>query len=172
MKTSKTLRNRIFTLKFIFVIICIVVPPLQAQRYYPPGEVEEAAEPYHESALRRFEIVSLVSLPFTTIHSYLAVRGIRMAQQGKIAPKISDTDYKIVGASAVTFSAFIGFWDWLHTRGKDTSQPLMPKEPKKTTKTSRLSFHRNSSLAMKTNELSYGETSPQELVVQLLQVKF
>ena len=158
MKNSKTLRNRILALQFIFVITCIVVPPLQAQIYRPPVETKEPAEPYHESALRRFEIVSLVSLPFTAIHSYLAVRGIRMAQQGKIAPKISDTDYKIIGAAAVTFSAFIGLWDWLHTRGKDTSQLLMPKEPKKPAKTSR--------------ELSYDETSSEELVVQLLQVKF
>jgi hypothetical protein len=157
MKTSKILRNLIFTLLFIFVIVCILVPPLQAQ-IYPPGDVEEPAEPYHESALRRFEIVSLVSLPFTAIHSYLVVRGIRMAQQGNIAPKLEDADYKIIGASAVTFSAFIGFWDWLHTRGEDTSQLLIPKEPKKPTKTSR--------------ELSYGETSSQELVVQLFQVKF
>lgn len=80
-----------------------------------------------------------------------------MAQQGKIAPKISDTDYKIIGASAVTFSAFIGFWDWLHTRGKDTSQPLIPKESKETTQLFR--------------ELS-DETSSRELVVQLLQLKF
>jgi len=159
MKTSKTLRNQIFVLQFILVIIYIVVPPLQAQIYRPPGGIEEEpAEPYHENALRRFEIVSLVSLPFTTIHSYLLVRGIRMAQQGKIAPKFGDRDYKIIGASAVTFSAFIGFWDWLHTHGKDTSQPLMPKEPKKPAETSR--------------ELSYDETSSQELVVQLFQIEF
>ena len=89
-----------------------------------------------------------------------------MAQQGRIAPKLEDADYKIIGASAVTFSAFIGFWDWLHTRGEDTSQLLIPKEPKKPAKTSR--------------ELSYvehpdvigDETSLQELVVQLFQVKF
>ncbi|MBC8229394.1 hypothetical protein H8E77_07605 [bacterium] len=168
MKTSKTLRNQIFVLQFILVIIYIVVPPLQAQIYRPPGALEEPTEPYHENALRRFEIVSIVSLPFTTIHSYLLVRGIRMAQQGKIAPKIGDTgykirgreitDYHIIGASAVTFSAFIGFWDWLHTRGKDTSQPLMPKEPKKPAQTPR--------------ELSYDETSSQELVVQLFQIEF
>ena len=157
MKTSKMLRTLIFTLLFIFVIGCILVPSLQAQ-IYPPGEVEELTEPYHESALRRFEIISLSSLPFTVIHSYLVVRGIRMIQQGNIAPRIADADYKIIGASAVTFSAFIGFWDWLHTRGKDTSQLLIPQEPKKPAKTSR--------------ELSYDETSSQELVVQLLQVKF
>ncbi|MFQ6040975.1 MAG: hypothetical protein ACE5PV_08975 [Candidatus Poribacteria bacterium] len=158
MKISKTLRTKIFAIKFIFVISCVIIPPLRAQIYYPPETAEEPAEPYHESALRRFEIISLVSLPFTAIHSYLLVRGIRMAQQGKIAPKISDTDYKIIGASAVTFSAFIGFWDWLHTRGKDTSQPLIPKESKKTTQT--------------LGELSDDETSSRELVVQLLQLKF
>ncbi|HIE29549.1 TPA: hypothetical protein EYP66_19945 [Candidatus Poribacteria bacterium] len=157
MKTSKTPRTKIVAIKFIFVISCIIIPQLHAQIYYPPESAEETAEPYHESALRRFEIISLVSLPFTAIHSYLLVRGIRMAQQGKIAPKISDTDYKIIGASAVTFSAFIGFWDWLHTRGKDTSQPLIPKESKETTQLFR--------------ELS-DETSSRELVVQLLQLKF
>jgi hypothetical protein len=157
MKTSKTRRNQIFAIKVIFVIICLVTPPLQAQIYQPPEAGEERAEPYHENALRRFEIISLVSLPFTAIHSYLAVRGIRTLQQGKIAPEISDTDYKIIGASAVTFSVFIGFWDWLHTRGKDTSQPLMPRESEKNTQT----LHKLSD-----------ETSSRELVVSLFQLEF
>ena len=82
-----------------------------------------------------------------------------MAQQGKIAPKVEDSDYKIVGVSAVAFSAFIGFWDWFHTRGKDTSELLMPKEePKKPAETP--------------GELGYDETSSQELVVQLFQIRF
>jgi hypothetical protein len=157
MKTSKTLRNQIFTLQFIFIVICTVVTTLQAQ-VYPVEEGEESAEPYHESALRRFEIVSLVSLPLSVLHSYLVVRGARMAMQGKIAPQISDTDYKIIGITAVSFSAFIGFWDWLHTHNKDTSQYLIPKEPKKPAKTSR--------------ELSYVETSSLELIVPLFQAKF
>ena len=31
-------------------------------------------EVYHESTLRRFEIVSIIALPFTAIHSYVGVR--------------------------------------------------------------------------------------------------
>ena len=81
---------------------------------------------YHESALRRFEIITLSALPFTAVHSYLGVRGIQMIQQNKIAPILTPKDYRIMGLSAVSFSLFIGVWDWLHTRHVDRSAPSIP----------------------------------------------
>jgi hypothetical protein len=79
--------------------------------------------------LRRFEIVTLVSLPFTVIHSYLAVRGVKMVQQNEFSPELTGKDFRVVGAGAVSFALFIGFWDWLHTHDKDPSQPLIPSSP-------------------------------------------
>jgi len=107
------------------IIFCSIGGTLQAQ-VYPEMPPETTAEAYSESALRRFEVICLVSLPFTTVHSYLAVRGIKIIEQGTIAAELSDTDYKIIGASAVAFSLFIGFWDWLHTHDESPSQPKMP----------------------------------------------
>ena len=49
----------------------------------------QQSEVYHESALRRFEIVTLVSLPFTAIHSFLAVRGVEMIRQNRVAPSLT-----------------------------------------------------------------------------------
>ena len=89
----------------------------------------QQSEVYHESALRRFEIVTLVSLPFTAIHSFLAVRGVEMIRQNRVAPELDSTDYKIMGASAATLAVFIGFWDWLHTRDKNLSEQLIPTSP-------------------------------------------
>lgn len=86
----------------------------------------QQSEVYHESALRRFEIVTLVSLPFTAIHSFLAVRGVEMIRQNRVAPELDSTDYKIMGASAATLAVFIGFWDWLLTRDKNLSEQLIP----------------------------------------------
>ncbi len=170
MKNFLTHRNRVIThllfmTAFIYCVFYLssVIPSAHAQ-LYPKNEVKEPSEPYRESALRRFEIVSISSLPFTTIHSYLAVRGIRMATQSKFAPKLSDADYKIMGASAVAFSVFIGFWDWLHTRDADTSELIMPQElqqPKKPEDSEQLR--------------EYGlreETSSPIFVVQLFQVRF
>ena len=86
-------------------------------------------EVYQESALRRFEIVTLVSLPFTAIHSFLAVRGVEMIRQNKVAPELDSVDFKIMGVSAVSLALFIGFWDWLHTRDKNLSEQLIPTPP-------------------------------------------
>jgi len=86
-------------------------------------------EVYQESALRRFEIVTLVSLPFTAIHSFLAVRGVEMIRQNKVAPELDSLDFKIMGASAASLALFIGYWDWLHTRDKNLSEQLIPTSP-------------------------------------------
>lgn len=99
----------------------------QSQAQFIPQETEKTPDSeYHESALRRFEIVTLSSLPFTAVHSYLGVRGIQMIQQNKIAPVLSPTNYRTMGISAVSFSLFIGVWDWLHTRNVDRSAPSIP----------------------------------------------
>ena len=96
-----------------------------------PNADEQEHEGYHESALRRFEIVTLIALPFTAIHSYVGVRGIQMIRQNEFAPELSSTDFKIIGASAASFALFIGFWDWLHTHDKNPSEELIPTSPQR-----------------------------------------
>ncbi len=99
-----------------------------AQFQAEPPAHEHPAD-YSESALRRFEIITLSSLPFTAIHSYVAVRGIKMYRENLFAPELTPQDYRIVGIGAVSLSLFIGVWDWLHTRNVDRSAPRVP-EPK------------------------------------------
>ncbi len=82
---------------------------------------------YSESRLRRFEIISLTSIPFTAIHSFLAVRGVKMIQQNKFAPQISGKDYQVIGLCTVTSSILIGLWDLYNNRGKNTSELLIPE---------------------------------------------
>ena len=108
----------------VFLLSTVIISGNAFAQYQPPSEGTPAAqrgertEEYKESALRRFEVVTLISLPFTAIHSFLAVRGVKMIQNGNIAPELSSTDFKIVGVTAVSYALFIGFWDWLHTHGK------------------------------------------------------
>ena len=130
------LRNRVMiSIAFGFILFCLLPPPSVVAQYREASEGRRPVqrgkheEPYQESKLRRFEIVTLISLPFTAIHSFLAVRGIEMVRQNEIAPELTNTDFKIIGASAVSFSLFIGFWDWLHTRDKDSSEQLIPSSP-------------------------------------------
>jgi hypothetical protein len=90
-------------------------------------EVKQSAkgsppEIYHESALRRFEIISTISVPFTAIYSYGVVRGIEMARQGKVAPVISQSDWLLAGGLTAVFSGLVGFWDWVNTRDDDISE--------------------------------------------------
>jgi len=127
MRNSAILEQFYFKAKLITALVMFlsIGGTLQAQ-IYPESQPETTAEAYSESALRRFEIIFLTSLPFTTIHSYLAVRGIRMIKGGTVTADLADEDYKTVGASAVAFSLFIGFWDWLHTHDKSPSQPRIP----------------------------------------------
>ena len=113
------------TINFITLIgFLVVVPHLQAQTHEHEHEAQH--EEYSESALRRFEIVTLSSLPFTAVHSYIGVRGIKMIQTNKIAPILTPENYRVMGISAVTLSLFIGIWDWLHTRNVDRSEPSIP----------------------------------------------
>jgi hypothetical protein len=95
----------------------------------PDGEpTEEApAKPYRESALRRFEIITFVSLPFTAIHSYLVVRGVKMVREKNFAAGLEGKDWQAVGVGALTFSVAIGVYDWLRMRGKDRNAPLLPE---------------------------------------------
>ena len=120
-------RSRMFALAL--VAIFILVPHSQAQNQSsPPTQQTQGThqEEYHESALRRFEIVTLSALPFTAVHSYLGVRGVKMIQTNKIAPELTSQNYRVMGICAVSLSLFIGIWDWLHTRNVDRSAPSVP----------------------------------------------
>lgn len=96
-----------------------------------PSTREQEEVVYHESTLRRFEIVTFIALPFTAIHSYAGVRGIQMIRQNEVAPELSTTDFKIMGASALSLALLIGFWDWLHTHDKNPSEELIPTSPQR-----------------------------------------
>ncbi|MDE0299714.1 MAG: hypothetical protein OXN17_13860 [Candidatus Poribacteria bacterium] len=118
----------------LLMLFMLIPTGVVAQRRVAPDGARsmqrgQHEEDYRESSLRRFEIVSLISLPFTTIHSFLVVRGVEMVRQKEIAPELSNQNYTVIGASAVSFALFIGFWDWLHTRDKDSSEQLMPSTP-------------------------------------------
>lgn len=109
-------------------LLFFLQPHAKAQSQAEPPAQEEPTE-YSESALRRFEIITLSSLPFTAIHSYVAVRGIKMYRENIFAPELTPNDYRMVGIGAVSLSLFIGIWDWFHTRNVDRSAPRVP-EPK------------------------------------------
>ena len=111
------------------VLLFLLLPHAKAQFQSEPSAQQEDPADYSESALRRFEIITLSSLPFTAIHSYVVVRGIKMYRENIFAPEMTPSDYRIVGIGAVSLSLFIGVWDWLHTRHVDRSAPLVP-EPK------------------------------------------
>ncbi len=119
---------RLFLLNI--ALLFIIVPQATAQfQTEPPSEETEQTEPeaYSESALRRFEIVTLSSLPFTAIHSYGITRAVKMFRENKFSPELSTQDYRIIGIGAVSLSVFIGVWDWLHTRNVDRSAPRIPE---------------------------------------------
>lgn len=118
----------------ILVVALLAATSVASAQTYPlnrrGGEKPSETKRYQESALRRFEIITLSSLPFTAIESFLVVRGVEMIKQSKFAPKMSDGDFMAVGALAVGTSCLIGLWDYLHTHDKDTSQPRIPKRGK------------------------------------------
>lgn len=133
-----TLRNRILINLACSLLLCCFLMPMSVVAQYRgssegtrPAQRGKHEEHYHESALRRFEIVTLISLPFTAIHSFLVVRGVEMVRQNEIAPELSNTHFGVIGASAVSFALFIGFWDWLHTHDKDSSEQLIPSVPER-----------------------------------------
>lgn len=119
---------RFFVFSLIFLSLVIPHAKAQIQSESPDSETEHThSEAYSESALRRFEIITLSSLPFTAIHSYLIMRGTKMLRENQFAPELSTQDYRIIGIGAVSLSLFIGVWDWLHTRHVDRSAPLVPE---------------------------------------------
>ena len=118
--------TQLFLMSVVFLFFMQLHAKAQSQAE-PPAQEEPSV--YSESALRRFEIVTLSSLPFTAIHSYVLVRGIKMYRENIFAPEMTPQDYRMVGIGAVSLSLFIGVWDWLHTRNVDRSAPRVP-EPK------------------------------------------
>lgn len=126
---NSTLLARYFVVMVLSTII-LFVPQAEAQQPSSPSSEhshDDHEDHYHETALRRFEIITLSSLPFTAIHSYFGVRAVRMIQDNKIAPVLTPKNYRAMGISAVSLSLFIGIWDWLHTRNVDTSEPSIPE---------------------------------------------
>ena len=123
-------------------------------------------EGYHESTLRRFEIITFIALPFTAIHSYAGVRGIQMIRQNEIAPELSSTDFKIIGASAVSLALLIGFWDWLHTHDKNPSEELIPTSPQPITPP------RRSPPSRAIGQNDWDPDEPQGVVVPFVRIRF
>ena len=116
--------TQLFLISVAFLFF--IQPHAKAQFQAEPPAQEDPAD-YSETALRRFEIVTLSSLPFTAIHSYIVVRGIKMYRANIFAPELTPRDYRMVGIGAVSLSLFIGVWDWLHTRNVDRSAPRVPE---------------------------------------------
>jgi hypothetical protein len=98
-------------------------------------EKQETEGEYSETALRRFEIVTLTSLPFTSIYSYAIVRLTEMTRQGKVSPKLSDGDWNAVQVGAVAMAVLVGVWDWIHTRSGDRNEPRIPQYQESDTQT-------------------------------------
>ena len=164
-------RNRLkIKLLLILMLIAMVAINISAQSQseseeeVPPAHQEEEAG-YHESALRRFEIVTVIALPFTAIHSYAGVRGIQMIRQNEFAPELSTTDFGIIGASAVSLALFIGFWDWLHTHDKNPSEELIPASPQRITPPRR-------NLIQDTGQNDWAPDEPDSLIVPLVHIRF
>lgn len=122
---------KLITLLLVFGLAVLFISPDAKAQFQPPpsGQQTQQGEPedYSESALRRFEIITLSSLPFTAVHSYAIVRGIKMYTENQFSPELSPRDYRIIGIGAVSLSLFIGLWDWLHTRNVDRSAPRVPE---------------------------------------------
>jgi hypothetical protein len=109
---------------------CILIFPFTSLAQVDQADAQIVSEPYHESALRRFEIIFTTSLPFTALHSYLTVRSVGMIRQQKVSPKLEKSDWNAVGGLTILFSGFVAFWDWRHTRGEDISEnPIKPRRP-------------------------------------------
>ena len=118
-KNERTsMRNVPIALALTFVIITLVPDSSLAQ--------EDQTTQYSESAIRRFEIITLMSLPFTSVHSYLVVRLVEMARQGEVSPDFSNGDWRAVQAGAIAMALLVGVWDWLHTRSIDRDEPRIP----------------------------------------------
>ena len=164
-------RNRSKIKLFIVLMLTVMVATSAlAQLQENPEEETPAAhgheeEVYHESALRRFEIVTIIALPFTAIHSYAGVRGIQMIRQNEFAPELSTTDFKIIGASALSLALLIGFWDWLHTHDKNPSEELIPTSPQPLTPPRRAPIQR-------VEQNDWNPDEPQGVVVPFVRIRF
>ena len=164
-------RNRLKIKLFIVLMLTVVVTTnTLAQLQEDPEEEASSArgheeEVYHESTLRRFEIVTLIALPFTAIHSYAGVRGIQMIRQNEFAPELSTTDFKIIGASALSLALLIGFWDWLHTHDKNPSEELIPTSPQPITPPRRAPIQR-------VGQNDWNPDEPQGVVVPFVRIRF
>lgn len=127
------LRPLAFGFLALFLTIAAQSGFCQAPSTTTPGGVTPpqatAATPYKESAARRFEIITLVSLPFTAMHSYLVFRGVKMVRQGDVAAAPRGSDWNVIGIGAAAFSLGIATYDWARMRGKDRSEPLLPTPP-------------------------------------------
>ena len=96
--------------------------PSKAQIYQE--DMQTTPEVYHESALRRFEIIFTISIPFTALQSYGIVRGVEMISQRKVSPKLSTGNWNSMAGLTILLSGSIAFWDWLHTRGEEVSDRI------------------------------------------------
>ena len=152
------------------MLTVVVATNTLAQLQEDPEEGASSAhgheeEVYHESTLRRFEIVTLIALPFTAIHSYAGVRGIQMIRPNEVAPELTTTDFKIIGASALSLALFIGFWDWLHTHDKNPSEELIPTSPQRITPPRRAPIQG-------VGKNDWNPDEPQGVVVPLVHIRF
>ena len=162
-------RSKISSLLILMLTVMVATNTL-AQLREDPGEKVSSAqhqedEVYHESTLRRFEIVTIIALPFTAIHSYVGVRGIQMIRQNEFAPELTTTDFKIIGASALSLALFIGFWDWLHTHDKNPSEELIPTSPQRITPPRRAPIQG-------VGQTDWNPDEPQGVVVPLVRIRF
>ena len=166
-------QNRLkIRLLIILILTVMVATNTLAQSQENPEEETPAAgheheeeEGYHESTLRRFEIVTIISLPFTAIHSYVGVRGIQMIRQNEFAPDLSTTDFKIIGASAASLALLIGFWDWLHTHDKNPSEELIPTSPQRITPPRRVPIQG-------VGQSDWNPDEPEGFVVPFVRIRF
>ena len=113
---------------FIFcVLLLFIVPYSYAQT--TQDNIQPDKSGYHESALRRAEIIFTSSIPFTAIHGYLSVRSVEMIRQRKVSPNMGKNDWTIVIGLTIAFSSFVTFWDWRQTHDKVISdRDLAPKD--------------------------------------------
>ncbi len=120
-------KKQVFILSAAFIFGFVSYTSAQKRPMPPEEQAPAPVEGYQENALRRFEIITLSALPFTSIHSYVAVRGIKMYSEKQFAPELTPQDYRIIGIGAVSLSIFIGVWDWWRTRSVDTATPRIQK---------------------------------------------
>jgi hypothetical protein len=118
------LKRQVYSILCLMSFILLLPASSSFAQTRQDEDQQPVAEAYHESALRRFEIVFTVSLPFTALHSYLVVRGIEGVRQRKIAPELERSDWNTIGGLTILFSGFVAFWDWLHVRDEDVSEKM------------------------------------------------